>query len=121
MRKKLVVVAVVLGLFVTGTGVAQAWDMIHDKSGHGRVTLRAWTRNYNQVAYVAEHAGTRVWVTIRVRCESGYSFDKRWSDGGDRFRFILRHLGNDGQCNHTFKVEAKKSGPELDLTLWARG
>lgn len=121
MRKKLLVVAMAIGLFVAGTGTAQAWDLIHDKSGHGSVTLRAWTKNYNQVAFVADHAGTRIDVTIRVRCGSGYSYDNSWSDGGDRFRFVLRGLGNEGRCTHTFRVDARKSGPELYLTLWARG
>jgi hypothetical protein len=120
LRRNLLVVALAGALFVAGTGTAQAWDLVHDKSGHGRVVLRAWTRNYNQVAFIADHAGTRVDVEIVVDCRNGDHFDDSWSDGGGRFRFILRGLGDSGRCNHTFKVFANDSEPLLSLTLYAR-
>jgi hypothetical protein len=120
LRRKLLVVAMVAGLFLAGTGVAQAWDLIHSKSGYGRVTLRAWTRNYNQVAFVADHAGTRVRVSVVVDCRNGDHYENTWVDGGKRFRFVLRGLRDSGRCNHTFKVVARSSIPELDLALWAR-
>lgn len=120
LRRKVLVVVMAFGLFVVGTGVAQAWDLIHSRSGYGRVTLRAWTRNYNQVAFVADHAGTRVDVTVVVNCRSGYHYDNTWSDGGRRFRYILRGLGDEGRCNHTFRVVGRSPIPELDLAVWAR-
>lgn len=110
-----------VGLFVMGTGTAQAWDLIADDSGNGRVTLRAWTRNYNRVAFVANHAGTRVNVSIVVDRRNGDHYDNTWSDGGERFRFILRGLGNSGRCNHTFRVVANSSFPDLSLAVAARG
>jgi hypothetical protein len=121
LRRKLLVGALSLGLLVTMPGVAQAWDLIHDKSGFDRVVLRAWTRNYNQIAYVAEHAGTRISVQVKVECGSGATFSDTWSDGGERFRFILRGLGDEGRCNHTFTVDARKDDVQLDLALFARG
>jgi len=121
LRKKALIVVMTLGLFLVGTGTAQAWDLIHDRSGYGRVTLRAWTQNYNQVAYVADHGGTRVDVEIRVVCRNGDTFEDSWSDGGSRFRFILRGFGNSGRCVHTFRVEGRSSFPRLDLAVYARG
>jgi len=121
LRRKLLVSLMVAGLFVTGTGTAQAWDLVHEKSGYDRVTLRAWTRNYNQVAYVVDHAGTRVSVSIVVDCANGDHFDQTWSDGGDRFRFVLRGLGNSRRCDHVFKVDARRTDVLLTLALWARG
>jgi hypothetical protein len=121
LRRKLLVVAMTLGLFLVGTGTAQAWDVIHSKSGYGRVTLRAWTKNYNQVAFVADHAGTRVDVAVVVNCRNGDHYENTWSDGGSRFRFVLGGLGNSGRCNHTFRVVANSSFPELTLVLAARG
>jgi hypothetical protein len=121
LRRKVLVAVITAGLFLVGTGTAQAWDLVHSRTGHGRVTLRAWTKNYNQVAFVADHAGTRVDVSITVDCRNGDHFDNTWSDGGNRFRFILGGLGNSGRCNHTFKVEGKSSFPELSLALYARG
>jgi hypothetical protein len=121
LHKILLVAALVLGLFAVGTGVAQAWDLIADKSGNGRVTLRAWTRNYNQVAFVADHSGTRVDVAIVVDCRNGDHYDNTWSDGGRRFRLILRGLGNSGRCIHTFRVEAADSDSDLNLAVYARG
>ncbi len=119
LRKKLLVVAMTTGLFAVGTGTAQAWDLINTKSGHDRVVLRAWTRNYAKVAFVARHAGTRVDVSIEVNCRNGDHFDKTWSDGGDRFRFVLRGLRSSGRCNHTFKVDGRRSSPLLSLALYA--
>ena len=121
LRRNAVVLALAGALLITGTGVAQAWDLIHDRSGYGRVTLRAWTRNYNQVAFIADHAGTRVDVEVVVDCRDGYHFENGWSDGGSRFRFILRGLGDNGRCNHTFKVFANDTEPFLSLALYARG
>jgi len=120
LRKKLLVVGMSLALFVAGTGTAHAWDLIHSKDGEGHVTLRAWTRGYNQVAFVADHAGTRVDVAIVVNCRSGYHFDNEWSDGGRRFRFILRGLRDERRCDHTFKVDANDSSSYLNLALYAR-
>jgi hypothetical protein len=121
MRKKALVVAMALGFFVMSTGTAQAWDLIHDRQGYGHVTLRAWTRGYNQVAFVADHAGTRISVSVVVDCRNGDHYDNTWSDGGRRFRFVLNGLGNSGRCNHTLRVNANDSFPLLDLALWARG
>ena len=120
-RRKALAVVLTAGLFLVGTGTAQAWDLVHSKSGYDRVTLRAWTKNYNQVAYVADHAGTRVSVTIKVTCNNGDYFQDSWKDGGARFRFVLRGLGNSGRCNHIFKVDARKPSVRLDLSFWARG
>ena len=36
-------------------------------------------------------------------------------------RFILRGLGDEGRCNHTFKVFANDTEPLLSLALYARG
>ena len=125
MVRKTVLVSVVVSVLlvmVAQTALAGGgWDLIHDRSGHGRVTLRAWTRNYNQVAFISDHAGTRIDVDVVVDCRSGYHFEDSWSDGGRRFRFILRGLGNDGRCNHVFRVFANDSFPRVYLQLFARG
>lgn len=121
LRRKVLVLLTAGALLLMGTGTAYAWDLIHSKSGYGRVTLRAWTKNYNQVAFVADHAGTRVSVSITVDCQSGDYFSDTWKDGGTRFRFILRGLGNSGRCDHTFRVVAKKPLPRLDLAVYGRG
>lgn len=121
LRRKVLAVVLTAALFLVGTGTAQAWDLVHSKSGYGRVTLKAWTKNYNQVAYVADHAGTRIWVTIKVSCNNGDYFQDTWRDGGARFRFVLRGLGNSGRCDHVFKVTAKKPSALLSLALYARG
>jgi hypothetical protein len=121
MRRPLLVLCLAFALLVVGAGIAQAWDLVADRSGYGRVTLRAWTRNYGQVAFVADHAGTRVSVAIVVDCRNGDHFDNTWSDGGRRFRFILRGLGGSGRCNHTFRVLANDSFPQLSLAIYARG
>jgi hypothetical protein len=120
LRRKLLVAVMTVGLVLSATGTAQAWDLIHSKRGHGRVTLRAWTRGYGQVAFIANHGGTRVDVDVRVYCRNGDSFEKSWSDGGRRFRFILRGLRNSGRCNHTFRVQGRSSFPLLSLALYAR-
>ena len=119
--RKLLVGLLTAGLFLVGTGTAQAWDLIHERHGYDRVTLRAWTRGYGQVAFVADHAGTRVDVQITTTCANGDYFQDTWSDGGERFRFILRGLANSRHCDHEFKVDARKSWVELDLYLYARG
>jgi hypothetical protein len=121
LRKKFLAIATAFVLFVLGTGTAQAWDLIADKRGHGRVTLRGSTRNHNQVAFVATHAGTRVEVTIKVTCRDGYRFERTWRDGGEEFNFIRTGLGGNGRCNHTFTVQANRSPPLLWLVIWARG
>jgi hypothetical protein len=118
--KRWLAVAVVVGVFATGTGTAAAWDLIHEKHGIGNVTLRAWTRGYNQVAYVADHAGSRVDVSLVVNCRNGDHFDRTWSDGGNRFRFTLRGMRDSGRCNHTLRVVARRSSTALDLYAWAR-
>lgn len=120
-RRLVVLVLITVGLFLIGMAPAQAWDLIADKSGNGRVTLRAWTRNYNQVAFAADHSGTRVDVEIVVNCRSGYHFEDSWSDGGRRFRFILRGLGNERRCDNIFRVAARQSFPDLSLVILARG
>ena len=120
MRRTFMVVTLVFGLLVASAGAAQAWDLIHDRSGEGRVTLRAWTRGYGQVAYLADHAHTRVSVDVHVECGDGSTFDRSWTDGGAHFRFILRGLRDRGRCNHTFKVVANDPDAELDLYLYAR-
>lgn len=121
LRRKVLVAVVTLAVFLVGTGTAQAWDLIADRSGHGRVTLRAWTQNYNQVAFVANHAGTRIDVAVVVDCRNGDHYENTWSDGGGRFRFVLGGLGNSGRCNHTFRVVARSSFPDLYLVIAARG
>ena len=120
-RRILLTAAMAVGLFAMGTGTAQAWDLIADKFGNDRVTLRAWTRNYNQVAFVADHAGTRIAVSVEITCRNGDFYENTWSDGGGRFRIVLRGLGNSGRCNHTFKVDANDSFPDLALAVYARG
>ena len=121
LRRKLLVAAMALGIVLVGSGTAYAWDHITSKSGHDLVTLRAWTRNYNQVAYIVDHGGTRVHVSIKVDCRNGDHFDNTWTDGGQRFRFVLSGLGNSGRCEHTFKVDGKAPAADLDLALFARG
>lgn len=116
-----VIVSVLLVMVAQAAVAGGGWDLIHDRNGNGRVTLRAWTRNYSQVAFVADHAGTRIDVEVVVDCRNGDHFENTWSDGGRRFRFILRGLGNSGRCNHTFKVFANDSFPPLYLALFARG
>jgi hypothetical protein len=121
LRKSLLVAVISIALVILTAGAALAWDLIADKSGNGNTTLRAWTRNYNQVAFVADHAGTRVDVSLVVNCRNGDHFDNTWDDGGGRFRFILRGLGGSGRCNHTFRVFPASSFPDLYLAVLARG
>ncbi len=94
--------------------------VIVDKDDYDQVTIHAWTRNYNQVAYVADHGGTKVHVAI-VNCRNRDHFDKTWTDGGKRFRHILGGLGISGKCIHTFKVDGANGAVELHLALYARG
>lgn len=95
--------------------------------GHDRHETRPrlgdapWTKNYNQVAFVADHKGTRIHIDITIDCRDGYQFDNTWSDGGKRFRYIKYHLGKHGRCNHTFKVTANDSFPTVYLSVYARG
>lgn len=123
LRKKLLAAAMAVGLFVVGTGTAQAggWDFIHDKDGYSRVTLRAWTRGYQQVAFVSDHVGTRIDVSLSVRCQNGDTYDNTWSDGGRRFRFVLGGLGNSRRCNHVLRVVANDPFDYLYLSVYARG
>jgi hypothetical protein len=121
LRKMLLVVVMATGLFIFASGTASAWDIIADKSGHGTVTLRSWTIRYNQVAFVASHAGTQVDVSLVVNCRNGDHYDNTWNDGGRTFRFILHGLGNSGRCNHTFRVAAHDSFPEISLVVSAQG
>lgn len=120
-RRRWLVGLLTAALFLVGTGTAQAWDLVNDRHGYDRVTLRAWTKDYNQVAYVADHAGTKVNVQITVSCANGDTFSDSWVDGGSRFRFILGGLGNSRHCDHVFKVDARKDRVVLDLYLYARG
>ena len=121
MRRSILAISMAIGFFILGTGVAQAWDLVHDRSGTDRVVVRAWTRNYNQVAYVADHAGTRVDVFVRVTCNNGDTFTDTWVDGGQRFRFVLSGLGNSGRCDHVFRVDGRNANVVMDLALYARG
>ncbi len=114
-RRKVVVGLITAVLFLGGTGIAEAWDLIHERHGYDRVTLRAWTRGYGKVAYVADHAGTRINVRITVSCANGDYFSDSWTDGGRRFRFVLRGLRNSRRCDHVFKVDARKPWVPLDL------
>jgi hypothetical protein len=122
MRRRIVLVTVMaFALFLVGTGTALAWDLIADKTGIGSTTLRAWTRNYNQVAFVADHPGTRIDVAVTVSCNNGDHFDNTWVDGGTRFRFVLSGMNNSGRCNHTLKVVPRDSSETVYLSVYARG
>ena len=121
-RRATFVAILTVALLVVSAGAAQAggWDLITDRSGHGAVTLRGWTRNYSQVAFVAEHPGSRVQVYVSTECRNGDTFDRNWTDGGSRFRFILRGLRNSRTCNHRFRVVSNQGGSDLYLALYAR-
>jgi hypothetical protein len=121
LRKTVLVLAISAGLVFASSGTALAWDSIAQKSGHGRVTLRAWTKNYNQVAFVANHKGTRVHVALTIDCRDGYHYDNTWNDGGTTFRLVRYGLGNHGRCNHTFQVVPNSSFPLISLWVYARG
>lgn len=121
LRKSLLVVVMAFGLVAMTAGTALAWDLIADKSGIGSETLRAWTRNYSQVAFVADHPGTRVDVSLTIDCRNGDHYDNTWSDGGNRFRFVLGGMNNSGRCDHTFKVVPNDSGEDVSLAIYARG
>jgi hypothetical protein len=121
LRKSLVVAVLAITMVIVTAGTALAWDLIADRNGTGPTTLRAWTRNYNQAAFVVDHAGTRIDVSLVVNCRNGDHFDNTWSDGGRRFRFILSGLGNSGRCNHTLRAVPASSFPDLYLAVYARG
>ena len=121
LRRKLLVIVLAIGLFVLGTATAQAWELIKDKRGYGRVGLHTWTRNWNQVAFVVTHGGTRIQVTIKVDCRNGYHFEHKSWDGGRRFAHVIRGLGDNGRCNHTLRVVPNQSTVQLWLVVWARG
>lgn len=121
LRKGLLVVVMAFGLVVAMAGTALAWDLVADKSGIGSTTLRVWTRNYAQVAYVADHPGTRVDVSVTVSCRNGDTFSDSWVDGGNRFRFVLSGMNNSGRCDHVFKVVPHESNEDVSLAVYARG
>jgi hypothetical protein len=120
-RKLLVTSAVSLGLLVTSALPAQAWDLIADKSGYGRTTLRTWTRNYNKGAWVVDHASTRIAVRLRVDCASGATYNESWVDGGGRFRQVVRGLGDEGRCNAVLRVVPRSNSVQLYLAALAEG
>jgi hypothetical protein len=83
------------------------------------VTLRGWTRNDNQVAYVARPPG-RDGKRLRVRgLPERDSFDRSRTDGGDPFRFI-RTASQQSHVQPSVPGEAKQAGSSLDLALYAR-
>jgi hypothetical protein len=122
LRRSVLALVLVISTLGAVSAPAQAggWDYINDRSGYGHVLLRAWTRNYAQVAFVADHAGTRIAVSVRVDCRDGYHFEDSWSDGGRRFRFILGGLRDNGRCNHSFRVDGNDPNDRLDLAIYAR-
>jgi hypothetical protein len=75
------IVAVALIAIGTGAAYAGGWDLIGSNSGQGAVTLRAWTRNYNTVAFVADHPGTAVRAIVSVKCRNGDTFTEGWLTG----------------------------------------
>jgi hypothetical protein len=121
LRRKLLVILLALGLSVLGSGTAQAWELIKDKRGSGDVGLRTWTRNWNQVAFVVAHRGTRIEVTITVDCRDGYHFERTFSDGGRRFAHVIRGLGDNRRCDHIMRVVPNRTTVPLWLVVWARG
>ena len=111
-----------VALMATSTGAAHAggWDLIGGRSGQGAVTLRAWTRNYDAVAFVADHPGTTVRVVVTMECRNGDTFHRRMGDPDNPFRFVLRGLADSRRCDHRFRVEANHAGSLLELRLYAR-
>src|SRR5918911_2689846 len=109
LRRVLLAAAIVVGLLTLTAQTAFAWDFVADKYGYGRTTLRTWTRGYGQVAFVADHAGTRVSVAITIDCRNGDHYDNTWNDGGQRFRVVVRRLPQRGRCNQTFKVTPRSA------------
>lgn len=120
-RKKLLVIVLAIGLSVLGAGTAQAWELIKDKRGDGRIGLHTWTRDWNKVAFVIAHPGTRIQVTINVDCWDGYHFEHSFLDGGKRFAHVIGGLGDNRRCNHTMRVVPNRSTAQLWLVVWARG
>lgn len=121
LRKLVISASMVLGLLVTSALPAQAWDFIADKYGYGTTTLRSWTRNYNQGAWVVDHGGTRIAVRLRIECRSGATYNNSWIDRGDRFRQIVRGLGDEGRCNATLRVVPRNGDVRMHLAAFARG
>jgi hypothetical protein len=122
MRRRIVLVAAMaLALLLVGADSALAWDLIADKSGTGSTTLRSWTRRYNQVAFVADHPGTRIDVSVSVSCNNGDHYHHSWVDGGARFRFILSGMNHSGRCSHELEVEPHDASETVHLAVYARG
>ena len=121
LRKLVITASMVLGLLLTSAVPAQAWDFVAEKFGYGTTTLRSWTRNYNQGAWVVDHAGTRIAVRLKISCQSGATYDNSWVDRGSRFRQIVRGLGDEGRCNATLRVVPRNSNVRLHLVALARG
>jgi hypothetical protein len=119
-KKVFVAAALVIGLLTLSAGPALAWDVVNSRHGFGHVTVRGWTNRYNQVAFVADHPGARVHVRITTHCRSGANYDQTFTDGGRRFRKITYRWGNEGRCNHTFRIVSNSSN-EIDATILARG
>ena len=121
LRRVLLAAGLVVGLLTLTAQTAFAWDLVADKDGYGRTTLRTWTRGYGQVAFVADHAGTRIAVAVTVDCANGDHYDNTWNDGGQRFRVIVRNLPQRGRCEQTFRVTPRSNIPQLHLSVLARG
>jgi hypothetical protein len=119
-RKTFLAAALVVGLLVLSAGPAMAWDLVNSRTGFGRVTVRGWTNRYNQVAFVANHPGSRVNVRITTRCNSGASYNQTFVDGGGRFRKVTYRWGDEGRCNHTFHL-TNRSGDRVEAFIYARG
>jgi hypothetical protein len=114
------IVAVALIAIGTGAAYAGGWDLIGSNSGQGAVTLRAWTRNYNTVAFVADHPGTAVRAIVSVKCRNGDTFHRRMADRGDALRIVFHGLADNRRCDHRFRVVANHAGSLLELRLYAR-
>lgn len=114
------IVAVALIAIGTGAAYAGRWDLIGGNSGQGAVTLRGWTRNYNAIAFVADHPGTAVRVVVSVKCRNGDTFHRRMADRDNAFRIVFRGLVDSRRCDHRFRVVANHAGSLLELRLYAR-
>jgi hypothetical protein len=114
------IVAVALIAIGTGAAYAGGWDLIGSNSGQGAVTLRAWTRNYNTVAFVADHPGTAVRAIVSVKCRNGDTFHRRMADRDDALRIVFHGLADNRRCDHRFRVVANHAGSLLELRLYAR-
>jgi hypothetical protein len=121
-RRAACISIVAVALIATSTGAAYAggWDLLGGDSGQGAVTLRAWTRNYSAVAFVADHPGTTVRVVVSMECRNGDTFHRRMRDRDNPFRFVLRGLEDSRRCDHRFRVVANHAGSLLELRLYAR-